>query len=86
MFEKEVKRVEPGDTVFIVENKFRVTRCTVVSAEADSCVIRFEKGGGCRLRKKRLYPTKELAEAAVEYIPKTEEKKEEVKREYTPWG
>ena len=68
--------MEPGDTAFIVENKFRVTRCTVVSAEADSCVIRFEKGGGCRLRKKRLYPTKELAEAAVEYIPKTEEKKE----------
>ena len=79
--------LNPGDTVFIVENKLRVMRCTVVSVEADSCVIRFEKGGGCRLRKKRLYPTKELAEAAVEYIPKKdEEKKEEVKREYTPWG
>ncbi len=78
--------MEPGDTAFIVENKMRVTRCTVVSVEADSCVIRFEKGGGCRLRKKRLYPTKELAEAAVDYIPKTEEKKEEEKREYTPWG
>ena len=75
-----------GDTAFIVENKLRVIRCTLVSVEADSCVIRFEKGGGCRLRKNRLYPTKELAEAAVEYIPKTEEKKEEVKREYTPWG
>ena len=79
--------MNPGDTVFIVENKLRVIRCTVVSIEADSCVIRFEKGGGCRMRKKRLYPTKELAEAAVEYIPKKdEEKKEEVKREYTPWG
>jgi hypothetical protein len=78
--------MEPGDVAYIVENKMRVTRCTVVSVEADRCVIRFEKGGGCRLWKKRLYPTKELAEAAVEYIPKTEEKKEEVKREYTPWG
>ena len=78
--------LNPGDTVFIVENKLRVMRCTVVSVEVDGCVIRFEKGGGCRLRKKRLYPTKELAEAAVEYIPKTEEKKEEEKREYTPWG
>lgn len=80
--------INPGDVVFIVENKMRVTSCTVVSAEADSCVIRFKKGGGCRLRKKRLYPTKELAEAAVEYIPKMEEekKKEEAKREYTPWG
>ena len=77
--------MEPGDIAFIVENKFRVTRCTVVSVETDSCVIRFEKGGGCRLRKKRLYPTKELAEAAVTYIPKKVEKKEE-KREYTPWG
>ena len=78
--------LNPGETVFIVENKMRVTRCTVVSVRPDSCVIRFEKGGGCRLRKERLYPTKELAEATVEYIPKTEEKKEEAKREYTPWG
>ena len=77
--------MEPGDIAFIVENKFRVKRCTIVSVGPDSYVIRFEKGGGCRLRKERLYPTKELAEAAVTYIPKKVEKKEE-KREYTPWG
>ena len=77
--------MEPGDTAFIVENKLRVATCTIVTVEKDSCVIRFEKGGGCRLRKERLYPTKELAEAAVTYIPKKTEHKEE-KREYTPWG
>ena len=78
--------LEAGNTAYIIENGFRVSECRIVSSDARTCVIRFPKGGGCRVRTSRLFPTKESAEAAISYKFGDSNQAIIEERERTPWG
>lgn len=71
---REYQRFEYGERSLAtcsIENGFRVSECRIVSSDAKTCVIRFPKGEGCRLRINRLFPTKESAEATMKRTMKS---------------
>lgn len=51
-------------TVFFVSSGRTIRRATIVKSDSEFSIIRFENGGGIRVRNTKLYPTKELAEQA----------------------
>lgn len=61
------KRLEVGSHVFIVESNRIITEVIVAAVHGDFCVLRFLTGGAIRLRKHRVYLTRDAAE---EQIPK----------------
>lgn len=61
------KRLEVGSHVFIVESNRIITEVIVAAVHGEFCVLRFLTGGAIRLRKHRVYLTRDAAE---EQIPK----------------
>ena len=59
-------KYQPGDRAFIIENGMRIREVTVIRSAAGFCTIRFENGGGTKLRESRLYPAMADAEAEIE--------------------
>ena len=67
-------KYEVGDTVFFLESNRFVRKATVTKRSGDFYTLRFEDGGGIRLRENRLYATQEAAEGN---IPQRESEKQE---------
>lgn len=61
------KRLEVGSHVFIVESNRIITEVIVAAVHGEFCVLRFLTGGAIRLKKHRVYLTRDAAE---EQIPK----------------
>ncbi len=61
------KRLEVGSHVFIVESNRIITEVIVAAVHGDFCVLRFLTGGAIRLRRNRVYLTRDAAE---EQVPK----------------
>lgn len=56
------KRLEIGSHVFIIESNRIITKVVVTAERGDFCVLRLPSGGAIRLRKSRIFDTKEEAE------------------------
>lgn len=56
------KRLEIGSHVFIIESNRIITKVVVTAERGDFCVLRLPSGGAIRLRKSRIFETKEEAE------------------------
>lgn len=54
-----------GDTVWIIESAIYVKEVVVVSLTRDYAVIRYPSGGGYRVRRSRLFATKDEALAKI---------------------
>lgn len=55
-----------GDKVYIIASKIFVREAVIIRVTHDYCTIKFsDTGGGMRIRKNRLYRSKEEAEAIV---------------------
>ena len=61
------KRLEIGSHVFIIESNRIITKVIVTAERGDFCVLRLPSGGAIRLRKSRIFETKEEAEL---HLPK----------------
>lgn len=48
--------------MYMVVSGLFIKQVTVVKEEGEFCLVRFEDGGGIRIRRSRLYETKEEAE------------------------
>ena len=48
--------------MYIVVSNLFVKPVTVVKDEGEFCLVKFDDGGGARVRRSRLYETKEEAE------------------------
>lgn len=60
---------ETGDRVFIIESSRIIRGAAVVKRSGEFYTLRFDDGGGIKLRGSRLYATEEEAQSA---IPKSE--------------
>ena len=59
---KDEIRYKPGDRVYIVANNLSVKEFEIISVQDESCTLRdLERYGAIRLRKSRLYKTREAA-------------------------
>lgn len=74
-----------GDECYIVENNRFVRRATVTQCSGGFCIIKFDEGGGTRLRETKLFSTEEDARMS---ITKTEVKTDSGKRtpRYNPYN
>ena len=48
--------------MYVIVSGLFIRQVTVVRNEGEFCLVRFEDGGGVRIRRNRLYATKEEAE------------------------
>lgn len=67
--------LDVGSHVFIVENNRTVTEVVVAAQKGEFYIVRFLYGGAVRLRRNRIYSSKEEAEAVLS-------KKQQVQRKY----
>lgn len=58
-------RLKAGDTAFIVESRYTVRRVQIVNCSGGLYLVRFEGGGGIRVRESRLFPTEEEARKSI---------------------
>ena len=58
----------PGSKAYIIVSNSYVTPVTIVRFSSGFYTLRFEKGGGTKLKKHRVYRTKEEAEKALKDI------------------
>ena len=59
-------KYQPGQIVFLTGgNKNLIKEATVLKYAGGFHTIRFENGGGVKVRESRIYPTREEAEAAI---------------------
>ena len=59
-------KYQPGQRVFLTRgNKNLIKEATVLKYTGASYTIRFENGGGIKVRESRIYPSREEAEAAI---------------------
>jgi len=59
-------KYQPGQKVFLTgENKNLIKEATVMKYAGGFNTIRFENGGGIKVRESRIYPSREEAEAAI---------------------
>ena len=56
---------EVGDTCFFLESNIHVIEGTIRSCVGGKYIVRYGSGKGIRLTEKRLYRTREEAEAAI---------------------
>lgn len=61
-----ISHCSPGDKAWLVSNRIFVQEVTIGKASGGFVLIKFEAGGGIRVRPDRLYATKEEADAVVE--------------------
>ena len=59
-------KYQPGQKVFLTgENKNLIKEATVLKYTGGFYTIRFNNGGGVKVRESRIYPSREEAEAAI---------------------
>ena len=59
-------KYQPGQKVFMTEgNKNLIKEATVLKQTGGFNTIRFENGGGVKVRESRIYPTRKEAEEAI---------------------
>ena len=59
-------KYQPGQKVYLTgSRKDLIREATVLKYTGGFYTIRFESGGGTRVRESRIYPSKEEAEAAI---------------------
>lgn len=58
-------RFKAGDTAYIVESKHTVRQVKIINCSGGLYLIRFEGGGGIRVRESRLFPTEEDAKKCI---------------------
>ena len=59
-------KYKQGQTVYIIENGYRITECIIVNYRGGLYTIRFpETNCAIRLRESRLFPTKEDAKKSI---------------------
>lgn len=68
-------KLNKGQIVFIIENGMRVREACVLRSAAGFVTIRFENGGGTKLRENRIYTTRREAEEALKNSSHTEVKR-----------
>lgn len=56
---------ETGTEVFIIESNRIIRKATVVRRSSDFYILRFDGGGGIRLREGRIFSTRAQAEATL---------------------
>ena len=56
---------ENGTAVYILENYCKVRRATIVNRRGDFYTLRFDNGGGLRIRSNRLYQNMQEEETAI---------------------
>ena len=66
-----------GDIGYILENKAVVTKVTITATQGDFYTCKLLSGGAIRLRKSRLYASKEEAEADIPGFMRDKEEKKE---------
>ena len=57
-----MKKYSVGQIVWFVQSGMHVKGAKIINISGDFCTIRFEDGGGIRVRSSKLYSTKEDAE------------------------
>ncbi len=58
-------KYNPGDTAYIIENVRFIREVKILKVTGDFVTLQFtDSGGGIKLRKSRLFPTKEAAETS----------------------
>ncbi len=63
---KEEIQYKPGDRVYIVANNVSVIEFEIISVQDEYCTLRdMDRYGAIRLRKSRLYKTREAASQAL---------------------
>lgn len=62
MIRMENRKLQKGDTCYIIESGHFIRQATVVNVAGGMCLIRFEDGSGTRLKPHRLYHNIEDAE------------------------
>lgn len=72
-----------NSTAYIIENRRNIRKVTVLNCSGGLYTVRFEHGGGTRLRASRLYPT---AEDAEKILPKVKEPAPRGFRPPSCWG
>ena len=60
-----IKNPKVGDTVYFVENNYRIIEATVKAFNSSFCVLRYEDDKGIRLRHSRLYKSQIEAQNAI---------------------
>ena len=59
-------KYQPGQKVYLAGgNKHQIKEATVLKYTGGFYTIRFENGGGIKVRESRIYPSREEAEAAI---------------------
>ena len=59
---KDESQYKPGDRVYIVANNISVKELEIISVQDEYCTLRdLDRYGAIRLRKSRLYKTREAA-------------------------
>ena len=63
---KDEIQYKPGDRVYIVANNISVKELEIISMQDEYCTLRdLDRYGAIRLRKSRLYKTREAASQAL---------------------
>lgn len=66
----DMAKFNPGDRAFIVENSHTIREVTVGKFSGGFYLIKFESGGGIKVREHRLFATEEEAKASVPIVEK----------------
>ena len=59
-------KYHPGDIIYIISAGNQIEEAKILKYSGGFYIIRFENGGGTRVRESRLFFTKEEAEAAIQ--------------------
>lgn len=57
--------MKKGDLAYIIVSGFRIEEVKITNVAGNLYTVKFSTGGGIRLPRGRLYPTKEAAEAQL---------------------
>lgn len=61
-----MERYEPGTTAYIIENNRIVSEVVVIASSGDFVTVKFlSKGAALRLRKSKVFPTREEAQKHI---------------------
>ncbi len=72
-------KFKKGDTAYFIESNCSIREVKILNTAGGMYLIRFDNGGGIRVKEHRLFSTKEEAEAA---LPKKEPPKRKMHWDY----
>ncbi len=72
-------KFKKGDTAYFVESNYKVREVQILNTAGGLYLIKFDNGGGIRVKEHRLFCTKEEAEAT---LPKKEPAKKKMHWDY----